>query len=186
MQNLNLRIITANIFDLLEHSGLTDLAFVYIIEISDKQLRLIRNGKAEFGIDEINKAAAFFLVTINELNEGPIEIESEYREILASIHSKNYNYAAVLELRPSITHALRFGLAGNSVFEKVGLTTGEMKQAFLEKGWAFQSKYISTGIARNKDLFEVAGTKIIKGLKVNIYKAKSPDLKIIDNDKKDV
>jgi len=173
MANLNLKIITRNILKLLDYSGLTDIMFANILGISEKQLRLINSNQAEFSIDNINKSCDFFAVSINKINNEDIDVDSLFRKKLALKHKNNIEYYTLLETRPSIRHAIRFALLGNSNFKINGLITKEIRDLFLEQEWDFNSGYISTGMARNKDLVEIAGKKIIKGKEVNIYKAKN-------------
>ncbi|WP_265834814.1 hypothetical protein [Pedobacter sp. MR22-3] len=170
MANLSLKIITKNIFKLLDYSGLTDIMFANVLGISEKQLRLVKSNEAEFNIDNINKAAEFFAVSINKINSEEIEIDVCFREKLALKHKNNIEYYSLLETRPTLRHAIRFTLLENSNFKSNGFTIGEIRDLFLEQKWNFTSGYISTGMARNNDLIEIASKKIIKGKEVNVYK----------------
>jgi hypothetical protein len=172
MANLNLKIITRNIFKLLDYSGLTDIMFANILGISEKQLRLINSNEAEFSINNINKSCEFFAVSISKINNEDIDIDNFFRKKLALKHKNNIEYYALLETRPSIRHAIRFALLRNPNFRSSGFITQEIRDLFLEHEWDFNSGYISTGMARNKDLVEIASKKIIKGKEVNVYTAK--------------
>ncbi|MFC4196631.1 hypothetical protein, partial [Pedobacter jamesrossensis] len=158
----------------MDYSGLTDIMFANLLGISDKQLRLIKSNKAEFSIDTINKASEFFTVSINKINSEDLEIDVCFREKLALKHKNNIEYYTLLESRPTLRHAIRFTLLENSDFRSNGFITSEIRNLFLEKEWDFSSGYISTGMARNKDLVEIAGKKIIKGKEVHIYKHYCP------------
>lgn len=172
MANLSLKTITRNIFKLLDYSGITDIMFANLLGISDKQLRLIKSDKAEFSINTINKASEFFTVSVNKINSEDLEIDVCFREKLAFKHKNNIEYHTLLESRPTLRHAIRFTLLENSNFTSNGLITSEIRNLFLEQDWDFTSGYISTGMARNKDLVEIAGKKIIKGKEINVYTAK--------------
>lgn len=173
MANLNLKIIKTNIFKLLDYSGLSDIMFANILGISEKQLRLIQSNNAEFNIVNINKASEFFAISINKINSENIELDFRFREKLALKHKNNIEYYAQLIIRPTLRHAIRFLLVGNSNFKNRGFVIGEIRDMFLERGWDFASGYISTGMARNKDLIEIAGKKIVKGKEVNLYKPRN-------------
>ncbi|MCX2582722.1 hypothetical protein OQ267_02885 [Pedobacter sp. MR22-3] len=144
--------------------------FANVLGISEKQLRLVKSNEAEFNIDNINKAAEFFAVSINKINSEEIEIDVCFREKLALKHKNNIEYYSLLETRPTLRHAIRFTLLENSNFKSNGFTIGEIRDLFLEQKWNFTSGYISTGMARNNDLIEIASKKIIKGKEVNVYK----------------
>ncbi len=169
MAKLNLKNITRNIFKLLDYSGLTDIMFVNILGISEKQLRLIYSDEAEFNIENINKACELFAISINKINNGDIEIESSFREKLASKHKNNDEFNSFLQIRPSIRHAIRFILVQNLEFKNAGLIVSEIENLFLAKGWNYTSAYISTAMSRNDDLVEIKGTRIKNGKKVNVY-----------------
>lgn len=154
----------------MDYSGLTDIMFANVLGISEKQLRLVKSNEAEFNIDNINKAAEFFAVSINKINSEEIEIDVCFREKLALKHKNNIEYYSLLETRPTLRHAIRFTLLENSNFKSNGFTIGEIRDLFLEQKWNFTSGYISTGMARNNDLIEIASKKIIKGKEVNVYK----------------
>lgn len=172
MTNLNLEIITKNIFKLLDYSGLTGIMFANIIGTSEKQLRLIDCNEAEFNIDNINKACEFFALSISKINNEDVDIDNSFREKLASKHKKNVEFSSLLTLRPSIRHAIRFVLVQYPKFKNDGLIVSEIENVFLEKGWRYTSGYISTAMARNSDLVEVRGKRLKNGKEVNVYAAK--------------
>jgi len=87
MANLNKELIRQNIFQLLDDSGLTDLAFANLLDLSEKQIRLIKKEEAEFSIDDINKACDFFRKTINNLNTKQIETDYDLRDNLIFVNS---------------------------------------------------------------------------------------------------
>src|SRR3546814_17745361 len=89
MANLNKELIRQNIFQLLDDSGLTDLAFANLLELSEKQIRLIKKEEAEFSIDDINKACDFFRKTINNLNTKQIETDYNLKDNLILAKKKN-------------------------------------------------------------------------------------------------
>lgn len=169
MENLNLRIITINIFKLLDYSGITDLEFADILDISEKQLRLIKKGKAEFNIDNINKACGFFNIQLSKVNKTEVHINNNFREKLAIKHKNNPEFYPILECRPSIRHAIRFVLLLDETFKTKGLGVGDIKTLFESKGWYFTSTYISTSISRNSDLVQVVGKQTVKGREANLY-----------------
>ncbi len=171
MANLNLEIITKNIFKLLDYSGLTDIMFANILGISEKQLRLINSDEAEFNIDNINKACEFFALSLSKINNDDVDIDNTFREKLASKHKNNIEFSSLLALRPSIRHAIRFVLLQYPKFKNDGLIVSEIENVFLEKGWRYTSGYISTGMTRNSEFVKVKGKLIKNGKKVNVYTA---------------
>ena len=172
MVNLNLEVITKNLLKLLDYSGITDISFSRLLDISEKQLRLIKTSEAEFNIANINRACDFFAISLSTINSDVIEVENTFREKLTLKHKNNLQYYSLLELRPSITHAIRFTLLEDASFKNKGLNVGEIRDVFLNKGWTFTSRYISTSMGRSVDLVEIRGKKLQKGKEVNIYTSK--------------
>ncbi|WP_457941585.1 hypothetical protein M1D52_20400 [Olivibacter sp. SA151] len=151
MANLNKELIRKNIFKLLDYSGLTDLAFANVLDLSEKQVRLIKNESAEFSIDDINKACDFFRKSISSINNKEIEVDRKFRDKLITQHKNNPEYSIILEKRPSITYAINFELFHNEKFATEGIGIGSIKALFEDRGWKFSSGYISTAMDRNSD-----------------------------------
>lgn len=151
MANLNKERIRKNIFKLLDYSGLTDLAFANLLDLSEKQVRLIKNGSAEFSIDDINKACDFFRKSGTSINNKEVEVDRMYRDRLIYLHKNNPEYQTILEKSPSITYAINFELFHDEKFRTKGLDIGEIKKLFEIRGWEFLSGYISTAMVRNAD-----------------------------------
>src|SRR5690606_19770777 len=135
MANLNKELITKNIFQLLEDSGLTDLAFANLLDRSEKQIRLIKKAKAEFNIDDINIACDFFRKTINNINTREIKPDFMLRDKLILAHKKNTEYSILLESRPSITYAINYELLQNNEFKEKGLGVSKIRELFKKRGW---------------------------------------------------
>lgn len=151
MANLNKELIRKNIFKLLDYSGLTDLAFANLLDVSEKQIRLIKSDVAEFSIDDINKACDFFRKSLASINNKEVEVDRMFRDKLIAQHKSNPEYSAILEKRPSITYAINFELLYNEKFLTKGLSVGDIDDLFEARGWKFSSSYISTAMARNMD-----------------------------------
>lgn len=151
MAYLNKEIIRKNIFKLLDYSGLTDISFANLLGVSEKQIRLIKKGEAEFSIDDINKACDFFKKSLPSLNNKEIEIDRMFRGKLLAAHKGNAEYTTILDRRPSITYAINFELIENEKFRTKGLGVGEIKDLFATREWKFSSGYISTALSRNAD-----------------------------------
>lgn len=171
MKNLDTTFITTNILKLIDYAGITDIAFANLINISVRHLKRIRKREADFNPDHINKAAQFFIVPIQKLNSQEIEYEYLYRIKLAKKHKNNSEYASILNGRPSITYAIAYVLIYDEKFRNEGLVTGDIQDLFARIGWSYSSSYISSALERNRDLVEIAGCKIERGKKVNIYRA---------------
>ncbi|RQO77786.1 hypothetical protein DBR40_07365 [Pedobacter sp. KBW01] len=168
MANLNKENIKHNIFKLLHFSGLTDLNFADLLDISPRQLKYIKNGNAEFSIDSINKACDFFKRSLLAINSNDIELDITFRSKLINIHKNNPEYFKFLSETPSITYAINFELLYNEEFIKDGLEIKDIRRIFKAKGWDFTSSYTSLGINRNQDkiLIKAHPAK----LRTNIYK----------------
>ena len=151
MANLNKELITKNIFQLLDDSGLTDLAFANLLDRSEKQIRLIKKAKAEFNIDDINIACDFFRKTINSINTREIKPDFTLRDKLILAHKKNTEYSILLESRPSITYAINYELLQNKEFKEKGLGVSKIRELFEKRRWKFESGYISTAMTRNSN-----------------------------------
>lgn len=151
MANLNKELIRRNIFRLLDDSGLTDLSFANLLDVSEKQIRLIKKNQAEFSIDDINKACDFFRKSINTINSKEVDIDPTLRDKLVIAHKNNTEYSILLETQPSITYAINYELFHNEDFKTKGLGTGKIKELFKKRGWDFKSGYVSTAMARNAD-----------------------------------
>lgn len=169
MQELNKQILKENIFKLLYFSGLTDIAFANMLGITSRQIIRIKNGDAEFNIDNINKACEFFNVKLLSINTKEIKITNSYREKLMNFHKGNTEYEAIIIKRPSITYAIEFYLLSNEKFVNEGIDVKQIKEIFISKGWNFSSAYISLAMSRNtnKILKLPHTTRIGK----NIYKS---------------
>lgn len=172
MENLNLEVITMNIFKLVYYSGITDLNFSQLLEISEKQLRLIKSSKAEFNISNINRACEFFDVSLSKMNDRKMVLENNLRETLALTHKNNLQFHTLLIHRPSIRHAIRFLLVQNEDFKNNGFIVSEIRNLFLKRGWDYTSRYISTSMGRNDDLIKIKYKQIKNGKQVNIYTSK--------------
>jgi len=149
MVNLNKKLIKQNIFQLLDDSGLTDLSFANLLDLSEKQIRLIKKNKAEFSIDDINKSCDFFQKSINSINTKELEVDPTLRDKLISAHKNNTEYCALLDIQPSITYAINYELLTNKEFRTKGLGISKIKKLFEKRGWGFESGYISTAMTRN-------------------------------------
>ena len=130
----------------------------------------VRN--AFFNIESTNIASSFFNKTLIELNSPEIHIEKDSRNILKQIHKDNVAYFSLLEKRPSITYAITYYLLKNDQFCSEGMIVDKIKFFFESFGWNYSSSYISSAMVRNNEYVSVAGTEIVDGNKVNIYKAK--------------
>lgn len=155
MGNLNKELIRKNIFILLQYSGVTDISFANLLGISDRQIKRIRNEKAEFSIDDINKACDFFRKSISTINNKEIKLDRLFRDKLIAQHNGNVEYSKILEDRPSITYAINFELLQNKEFLYEGLTVGEIKDIFVARGWNYTSSYISLAMKRNEDKIRI-------------------------------
>lgn len=152
MAILNKNSIQKNIFILLDYSGLSDINFAYLLGVSDRQIKRIKKGKAEFSIDNINKACDFFDQSLKDINSDKVVLPPvTLRENLINIHKTNTEYSSLLDKRPTITYAINFELLHNKIFKSSDLTVKEIDQIFRDKQWVFTSSYISLALSRNKD-----------------------------------
>ena len=177
MTSIDRKIITQNILKLIDSNGIVDTDFANLIEKSNRTLARIRKEEALFNIEDINIASSFFNRTLIELNSPKIKIEEDSRNILKQIHKDNVAYYTIFEKRPSITYAITFYLLNNEQFCSSGMIVDEIKKFFESFGWNYSSSYISSSMVRNSKYVSVAGTEIVDGNRVNIYKAK----KIFEN-----
>lgn len=155
MAILNKDLIKKNIFILLDYSGLTDISFANLLGVSDRQIKRIKKGKAEFSIDDINKACDFFHQSLKEINNKEVMPPISFRDKLINIHKADTEYNTLLEKRPSITYAINFELLNNNMFKEGNLTVKEIGQIFRNKKWIFTSSYISLALTRNKDKIKI-------------------------------
>lgn len=151
MANLNIERIRNNIWKLLDYSGLTDSSFAILLGVSDKTVKRIRKGEAEFGIEEINKACDFFKKSLTSINSKEVEVDRLFRDRLINQHKGNTEYTAILEKRPSITYAINFELFANKEFKTKGLDVNEIVRLFESRNWNFSSSYISLAMTRNAE-----------------------------------
>jgi len=151
MANLNKECIRKNIFKLVENTGLTEIAFANLLDLSEKQIRLIKNGSANFSIDDINKICDFFKIPFSSIIKKEVKLDRMLRDKLISKHKNNPEYRGILEKRPSITYAIEYELLFNHTFKTKGLGIAEIKKALEDRGWEFPSGYISTAMARSGD-----------------------------------
>lgn len=149
MDNVNKILIRKNLFTLLDYSGLTDINFANLLGVSDKQVKRIKKGEAEFSIDNINKASNFFQKSLANINNKEISLSFDYRDKLTEIHKNNSEYSTFLQNRPSISYAINFELLNNTNFLRGKLEVKTIKQIFKTRGWIFASSYISLAMQRN-------------------------------------
>jgi len=154
MANLDEELIRRNIFKLVDHSGLTDVSFAHLLDVSDKQIKRIKKGEAAFSIDNINKACDFFGKSLSSINSKEMKVEDRFRNKLIKRHKGNTEYSKILEERPSITYAINFELLKNESFKTKGLDVSQIHQVFEERGWGYSSSYISLAMSRHKDRIE--------------------------------
>lgn len=154
MANLNANLIRKNIFKLLDYSGLTDISFANLLEISDKQIKRIKKGEADFSINDINKACDFFRKSLTVINNKEIDLGQKFRDKLILQHKGNIEYSKILQERPSITYAINIELLDNESFKTKGLDVGDISNIFEERGWEYTSSYISLAMSRNTNAIE--------------------------------
>ncbi|SFS88688.1 hypothetical protein [Sphingobacterium wenxiniae] len=172
MTSIDRKFITENILKLLDYSGVADSDFANLIEKSSRTMVRIRKGEALFTIESINIATQFFDKTLDELNTIKVEFEENYRNKLKDIHKSNTSFYAVLEKRPTITYAIKYYLLEYHEFQTSGMIVDKINDFFNSLGWEYSSSYISSSMSRHKKQIYVAGTKIVDGNKVNVYKKK--------------
>ncbi len=172
MTSINRKVITENIIKLIDSNGIEDNDFANLIEKSTRTLSRIRNGHQLFNIDAINVASSFFDKSLIQLNKQNMVIEADSRNKLKHMHKSNVAYSSLLEKRPSITYAITYHLLNNKEFCSTGMIVYKIKKFFESLGWNYSSSYISNAMARNSEYVVVAGTAIVDGNKVNIYKSK--------------
>lgn len=172
MTSINRKIITENILKLIDGNGIEDSDFANLIEKSTRTLSRIRKGQSFFNIDAINIASSFFDKSLIKLNEPDIVIEIDSRNNLKQIHKNNVAYFSLLEKRPSITYAITYHLLNNKEFCSTGMIVDKIKKFFESLGWNYSSSYISSSMTRNSKYIAVAGTEIVDGNEVNVYKSK--------------
>lgn len=173
MISIDRKFITENILNLLDYCGVADSDFANLIEKSSRTMVRIRKGEAIFTIESINIATQFFDKTLDQLNTIKIEFEENYRNKLKDIHKSNTSFYSILDKRPAITYAITYHLLANKEFELSGLHVEAIQEFFKSYGWDFSSSYISSSMIRRSDDVFIAGTKIVDGNTVNIYKKKS-------------
>ncbi|GAA4178558.1 hypothetical protein [Sphingobacterium ginsenosidimutans] len=172
MTSINRKVITENILKLIDSNGIEDNDFANLIEKSTRTLSRIRKGQSLFDIDAINVASPFFDKSLIELNKQYMVIEVDSRNKLKQIHKNNVAYSSLLEKRPSITYAITYHLLNNKEFCSTGMIVDKIKRLFESLGWNYSSSYISSSMRRNSKYITVAGTAIVDGNEVNIYKSK--------------
>ncbi|MGK6352228.1 hypothetical protein [Parapedobacter sp. DT-150] len=151
MANLNKEMIRQNIFKLLDYSGLTDVSFANLLDVSDKQIKRIKKSEAAFSFDNINKSCDFFGKSLSSINNKEVEVDRRFRDKLIAKHKGNTEYSKILEERPSITYAINFELLENESFKTSGLDVSSISHIFEERGWEYSSSYISLAMNRNAE-----------------------------------
>ena len=152
-----------NILRLLDFSGLTDISFAFALNISDKQIKRIKKGEAEFTIDNINKASELFNKSIEELNTTDITYSTGFRVMLMEFHANNTEYIKLLTDKPSLTYAIKYELVLGGNIPKEGITVDKIGKFFDSLNWHYSSAYISLGMARNAHLFDKLENPFRKG-----------------------
>lgn len=154
MAGLDKERIKQNILRLLDFSGLTDISFAFALDLSDKQIKRIKKGDAEFSIDSINKASEFFNKPVTELNMSSVNYTPGFRSQLMNFHANNSEFLKLLTDRPSITYAITYELVLGDHLPKEGISVEKIGKLFEALNWNYSSAHISLGMTRNIHLFE--------------------------------
>lgn len=170
MQKLNKHLIKDNILKLIYYSGITDIAFANLIGISDKQIKRIKKGSAEFSIDDINKSSDFFKIKLENINNKEIELERDFRDQLVAKNSGDSEYEPILLGNPPINYAIEFALLDNLKFRNTGLDVSEIREIFRLRNWDYTSAYISLAMSRNKSTISVFPHPTKMGRNIYTYK----------------
>lgn len=170
MANVNKELIKRNILKLLDYSGLKDINFADLLEISPRQLKYIKTGEADFSIDSINRSCDFFKCTFSNLNNKEVKLDKLFRDKLILQHKNSIEFRKYLDDNPSISYAIDFELVDNNKFKTKGLEIKEIRKIFRNRGWNYSSTYISLGMKRNQDKITI--TPHPTKAKTNIYSKK--------------
>lgn len=162
--------IRTNIFKLINCSGINKIDFANMLGMSDRQLRRIELGKAEFSMNTIAKCCEFFSVSFELLNKDKIEVDTGFRNFLLMKHSGNTEFEKLLTDRPSITYAIDFVLMKEEAFNKEGMTVDEIRKVFSAHNWVYTSAYISLALSRRNE--EIGSTQLPGSVRKKYFKIK--------------
>lgn len=163
MANSKQYIIIQNLNQLIDASGLSDLSFSNMLEISIRKLRYIKSGKANLKLADIEIFADFFGISTFNLSKSNIKIGTNFRNKLLEKYKNKYEYRVEFEKTPSITFAIRYYLINSPEF----LTSKEVKdiRLILENimGWKYSSPSLSNALKRMPDLIKIEPHPTKKG-----------------------
>jgi len=148
MANLDEQQIRNNIFRLVLHSGISEINLSLILDISDRQLKRIKESKGNFNIASINKACEFFNCEVEHLNSEELNIVPDFRDRLKKVHKGNIEYEKILDDRPSLTFVIKFVLIQNKAFLTKGISVKNIREYLSPMGYDYSSSHISLGMAR--------------------------------------
>ena len=154
MNRLDKTILGRNVKALREAVGISQHDFSALIEISKRSLASIELGTTNISADLLSNISSFYNLSIDELTDKNVKIESNFRDKIIEFHKENYAYQIILNKRPNLTYAINYNLL-NSGFLDRQREISEIKLFFEKTGWTYLGTSISNALKREKDKIKI-------------------------------
>lgn len=141
------KIIGKNIKSLREASGLSQLDFSHLVEISRRSIANIEAGTGSNSLDLLDRIFTFFNIKIGDTLKKEIQIPIDFRERLIANHKNNKPLLILLRKQPNISYAINYKLL-KSGFINTPKEVNEIKGFFEQYGWNYLGTSISNGLKR--------------------------------------
>jgi len=169
MAQFDRKIIGKNIKSLREASGLSQLDFSHLVDISRRSIANIEAGTGNNNLDHLDNIFSFFNVKINDILKKEIQIPINFRESLIANHKNNKPLLILLGKQPNITYAIKYKLL-KSDFINTPKEVNEIKLFFEQYGWGYLGTSISNGLKREADKILISKHEFKKN--TNVYSKK--------------
>ncbi len=161
MAQFDRKIIGKNIKSLREASGLSQLDFSHLVDISRRSIANIEAGTGGNNLDMLDRIFSFFNIKISDTLKKEIQIPINFRETLISNHKNNKPLLLLLGKKPNITYAIKYKLL-KSDFINLPKEVNEIKLFFEQYGWVYLGTSISNALKREHDRIWIGEHKFKK------------------------
>lgn len=145
---LTKEILSNNITELINATGLSDEDFALLCEISRGTLSNIKNAKTTGTVATLNKIVAFVNISIEKFSNINFTPPSDLRERLQKRNKNEINKYVLLTKVPSIPYILKFKILNTPFLNDFRERKEIVKYIKDIYGWEINPNTLSTGLKR--------------------------------------